>query len=283
MKTLQKTLKILTFLILLPLGGIVGCGGSPSPEACDFVLSLVANGPSASQPDGTFWSCQDSTQTRFDMILFGDGAGATESLGAFTWQETGCGIVTLQTSVGEVIASDLMGSKSSEVLTGDLSASDLGAQGNFSCFLANLETDGQPTAEVEPMEPVDDTPPAGDGTDEEILPGPPPVGSVFFIYAQDGQFLGFVNDNRFDPDSICNRFGTYGNKFSSLSIWNEFGTYGGDFGSLSAFNDLTATPPILFDEIGALAYVSTNSVLTPRIDSFYLLGLLQASGCDVER
>lgn len=95
--------------------------------------------------------------------------------------------------------------------------------------------------------------------------------------------MGFVNDNRFDPDSVCNGFGQYGSQFSQTSIWNEFGTYGGDFGSLSAFNNFYSTPPILFDEIGPLAYVTTNSVLQPRLDSFYLLEFLQTEGCNVER
>lgn len=282
MKTIQKTVIILTVILLGGLGGLPGCGGG-APAVCDFVLSLVANGPSASQPDGTYWSCQDSTLTPFDLIFFEDGAGATGGIGAFTWQETGCGVVTLQTSVGQIIASNLMGSKSSKVVTGDLTASDLGVEGNFSCFLADFEAAGQPVSDAIPMAPPDDMPPPGDGTDDEILPDPAPIGSILFIFAQDGQFLGLVNDNRFDPDSICNGFGTYGSKFSSLSIWNEFGSYGSDLGIFSAFNDLSSTPPVLFDEIGALAYVTTNTILTPRVDSFYLLGLLQASGCDVER
>lgn len=46
------------------------------------------------------------------------------------------------------------------------------------------------------------------------------------IYAPDGKYLGNLNNNRFDPDSVSNPYGRYGSKFSGESINNKFGTYG---------------------------------------------------------
>lgn len=86
------------------------------------------------------------------------------------------------------------------------------------------------------------------------------------IFATDGQFLGVINDNPFDLDSIANSFGTYGNPFNSLSIWNEFGTYGSDFSPLSPFDDFSTTPPQIFENSAFVAHLTTNSFVNPRVD-----------------
>lgn len=49
------------------------------------------------------------------------------------------------------------------------------------------------------------------------------------IYAPDGTYLGNLNQNQFDPNSISNEFGRYGSKFSPDSVNNEFGKYGNPF------------------------------------------------------
>jgi len=95
-------------------------------------------------------------------------------------------------------------------------------------------------------------------------PGPSSVvGTVLVAY--DGQFLGYVDANPYNGNSLANSFGTYGNPFSSLSIWNKFGTYGSSFSSLSPWNFFTSTPPILIKNGEPVAYVTTNAFLSPRI------------------
>ena len=49
------------------------------------------------------------------------------------------------------------------------------------------------------------------------------------IYAPDGTYLGNLNSNKFDPNSISNEFGRYGSKFSPNSVNNEFGKYGNPY------------------------------------------------------
>lgn len=44
-----------------------------------------------------------------------------------------------------------------------------------------------------------------------------------------GKFLGSLNNDQFDPDSVSNEFGRYGNEFYPDSINNEFGKYGNEF------------------------------------------------------
>src|SRR5690606_34714574 len=64
--------------------------------------------------------------------------------------------------------------------------------------------------------------------------------SQSFIEAGDGTFLGKLNPNKFDQDSIFNRFGAYGNKFSQSSIFNKFSTYGNQFNQLSPYNKFSS-------------------------------------------
>ena len=108
-------------------------------------------------------------------------------------------------------------------------------------------------------------------------PPPPPtlpgVGSTcaavegILIYAADGRtFLGLVTSNTYAADSIGNPYGRYGSEYSSTSIFNKFGTYGSQVSSTSAFNDLASSPPILYRNSTAVAYLTTNSFKTPRID-----------------
>ena len=56
------------------------------------------------------------------------------------------------------------------------------------------------------------------------------------IYAPDGTYLGNLNTNQFDPNSVSNPFGPYGSRFSPNSINNPFGQYGSPFSPNSVHN-----------------------------------------------
>ena len=56
------------------------------------------------------------------------------------------------------------------------------------------------------------------------------------IYAPDGTYLGNLNTNRFDPNSVSNPFGQYGSRFAPNSINNPFGQYGSPFSPNSVHN-----------------------------------------------
>jgi len=49
------------------------------------------------------------------------------------------------------------------------------------------------------------------------------------IYAPDGTYLGNLNTNRFDPNSVSNPYGQYGSQYAPNSINNPYGQYGSQF------------------------------------------------------
>lgn len=68
------------------------------------------------------------------------------------------------------------------------------------------------------------------------------------IYSNDKKiFLGTINFNKYDNDSLANKYGTYGSQYSQISIFNKYGTYGSQYSSYSPFNEYTRTPPIIVD------------------------------------
>lgn len=91
----------------------------------------------------------------------------------------------------------------------------------------------------------------GDACDPTLL------GTILVAY--DGQFLGNINTNRYDPDSLANPYGTYGNQYSILSIWNVFGMYGSSYGIYSPWNSFAINPPFIIQDGEAIGYLTTNS------------------------
>lgn len=125
----------------------------------------------------------------------------------------------------------------------------------------------------------------GFGLDEDIL-DEDFVSSyfyIYYIYAQDGQFLGYVNDKYYDSTSLCDVFGPYGSYYSYTSIFYSYSRYGSDYSEYSAFDDDANYPPILYEDGFAVAYVSTNWEFLPRVDPYYLMDLLNSFSCGVSR
>jgi hypothetical protein len=86
-----------------------------------------------------------------------------------------------------------------------------------------------------------------------------------YLLSSTGVFLGNVNNNAFDPDSLASAYGDYGSKYRSLSIWNSFGTYGSTISTLSPWNASTLTPPVLVAGGQAVAYVTVSTILSPAV------------------
>jgi hypothetical protein len=87
-----------------------------------------------------------------------------------------------------------------------------------------------------------------------------------FILANDDQYLGKLSLNIYDPESILNRYGSYGSPYSSTSIFNKYSNYGSQYSSLSPFNQFTSTPPAIYlrgKKAGLLTknkYVGRNNI-----------------------
>lgn len=65
-------------------------------------------------------------------------------------------------------------------------------------------------------------------------------------------FLGKLNADCYDSESIWNEYGTYGSKYSSKSIWNEY----------------ASTPPVVVDSRGNFyGYLTANEFISQRYSS----------------
>lgn len=65
------------------------------------------------------------------------------------------------------------------------------------------------------------------------------------IYANDGTYLGRLNSNPYDPESVANPYGPYGSPYSSQSINNPYGRYGSAYSTRSPNNPYSTTPPVI--------------------------------------
>lgn len=90
------------------------------------------------------------------------------------------------------------------------------------------------------------------------------------------QYLGCLNCNKYDKNSVWNQFGTYGSKFNRLSIWNEFGTYGSKFNSLSPWNQFSNDPPVIVDDQGNFyGFLTLNKYKSARAEFSWILIIYQ--------
>lgn len=76
--------------------------------------------------------------------------------------------------------------------------------------------------------------------------------------AADGQFLGVLSSNQYDPNSICNPNGSYGSSYSFTSIRNPSGIYGGTFGLYSPYNSYCLNPPAILYQNQKVLIVTRN-------------------------
>jgi hypothetical protein len=56
------------------------------------------------------------------------------------------------------------------------------------------------------------------------------------LYDREGKYLGNLNANRYDPNSVSNPYGRYGSPYSADSINNPHGRYGSPYSSESVNN-----------------------------------------------
>ncbi|MDH7601220.1 MAG: hypothetical protein QHI38_03630 [Armatimonadota bacterium] len=62
------------------------------------------------------------------------------------------------------------------------------------------------------------------------------------VYAADGTYLGKLSTNRYDPESISNPYGRYGNPYGN-TITNPHSKYGSPYSPLSWRNPYATNPP----------------------------------------
>jgi hypothetical protein len=87
-----------------------------------------------------------------------------------------------------------------------------------------------------------------------------------FIVAGDGTFLGKLNPNAYDNESIFNKYGPYGSKYSQTCIFNPYSPYGGQYSDLSPYNLYANNPPQVFLKGRFFAFLTVNQNKSPRLD-----------------
>jgi hypothetical protein len=65
------------------------------------------------------------------------------------------------------------------------------------------------------------------------------------IVGRDGQYLGRLSGDRYDPQSVNNPYGQYGSRYSPTSINNPYSVYGSPYSPYSVNNPYATAPPLL--------------------------------------
>jgi hypothetical protein len=92
------------------------------------------------------------------------------------------------------------------------------------------------------------------------------------LVANDGTYLGVISRNRYDSDSIADKYGDYGSKYSSTSIFNKYGTYGSRYSSQSAFSEYATEPPAILLDGNVVGYLTVNSHFPGAISTWVIVG-----------
>lgn len=95
-----------------------------------------------------------------------------------------------------------------------------------------------------------------------------------YLIGQDNQLLGKLS-NKYDNDSILNKYGPYGSKYSSTSIFNKYSQYGSKYGSFSINNPYCNVPPKLFIDDKFVGHITVNKFVSNQIPTETFLYLLQ--------
>jgi len=82
--------------LLITIVSIGNIGGCSSGETCDFRFNAFYNGSTRAGQDSE-WSCENGGVIVFTIAFFGDGTGTRSDAGDFTWEQTKCRALDLDT------------------------------------------------------------------------------------------------------------------------------------------------------------------------------------------
>jgi hypothetical protein len=89
------------------------------------------------------------------------------------------------------------------------------------------------------------------------------------VVADDGTFLGVVDNNAYNSDSICNKYGVYGSSYG-IGIFNKYGLYSSEYSTTGAYSETAQRPPLLIKDGQVVALVTKNPKFKSRIDPDFL-------------
>lgn len=95
------------------------------------------------------------------------------------------------------------------------------------------------------------------------------LGQSLHLYggADDDEYMGCLNCDSYDGNSIWNEYGTYGSSYNPNSIWNEYGTFGSEYSAYSPWNAYSSEPPGIYDSNGGFyGYLTVNEYMQDRAE-----------------
>ena len=69
--------------------------------------------------------------------------------------------------------------------------------------------------------------------------------SLILVDPKTGKYLGNLNSNRYDQNSVSNPYGRYGSRYSPDSINNPYGNYGSPYSQHSPNNPYATQAPVI--------------------------------------
>lgn len=95
-----------------------------------------------------------------------------------------------------------------------------------------------------------------------------------YLEGADDVFLGNIDTNRYDRNSIANQYGPYGSRYSNTSILNPYSPYGSTYGQYSIRNPNSLRPPRLYVGGKFVGHVSSNPRVKQNIPADQFLDAL---------
>jgi hypothetical protein len=104
----------------------------------------------------------------------------------------------------------------------------------------------------------------------------PPVKLMIYGGKQHDVYLGCLNCEASEPESVFNEFGAYGSRYSPYSLWNALTPYGSVSSYMSPRNPQASDPPIVRDQDGRFqGYLTINNHMPQSFRSKEAIALLK--------
>jgi hypothetical protein len=79
------------------------------------------------------------------------------------------------------------------------------------------------------------------------------------VVGKDGEYLGSLSANPYEPQSTSNPYGLYGSQFSPVSVSDQFGTFGSPYSNESANNEYLVSDVKVRAEVETAAEVEVEA------------------------
>jgi hypothetical protein len=93
------------------------------------------------------------------------------------------------------------------------------------------------------------------------------VNADLLLFSDDQTFHGCLDCGKYDSNSVCNKYGSYGSKYSSDSIWSKYGV-GSKYNGDSPFSKYGTGLKVVDRQGGFYGYLSRAYGGDPKMRKF---------------